>query len=149
MARVSGVAKGHDYLSAIEGWLAWHCAGETDSAAQRVARAFDAAKGRDTGDLFDERERAALTLAWISAQTPLTTPRHFVQPAIDHYSPTELVHLITVCAMASMIQRFCAIAKPKLEDDVAAFLDAHRIPLDTLAIKYPLESESRGFRRAA
>lgn len=58
--------------------------------------------------------------------------------AIAHYTLTELVHLITVCAMASMIQRFAAIAQLELESEVAAFLDEHRLPLETLEIKYPL-----------
>ncbi len=141
MARVSHIAKGHDYLSAVEGWMAWHAGGETDRAVERVIEAFDAAKGRETGDLFDDRERAALQLAWLSAQTPLTTPHRYVEAAIEHYSPVELVHLITVCAMASMVQRFSAIAKPTVEEEVMAFLDHNRIPLDTLANKYPLAAE--------
>ena len=143
MARVSGIAKGHDYLAGVEGWMAWHAAGRTDRAVARVAQAFDAAKSRDTGDLFDERERAALQLAWVSAQTPLTTPHRFVEAVIEHYSPTELVHLITVCSMASLVQRFVAIAKPKVEDEVLHFLDHHRIPLDALSNKYPLAAEVR------
>ncbi|MBM2576383.1 hypothetical protein JQC91_08690 [Jannaschia sp. Os4] len=146
MARVSHVAKGNDYLAASEGWLAWHAAGRTERAVERVRHAFDAAKDRpDAEDLFDEAERAALKLAWLSAQVPLTTPRAWVQPAVDAYDPTELVHLITVCAMASMIQRFSAIAMPKVEPQVDAFLREHRLPLDTLAIRYPL----RGDRAAA
>ena len=64
-----------------------------------------------------------------------------VEAAIKHYSPVELVHLITVCAMASMVQRFSAIAKPTVEEEVMAFLDHNRIPLDTLANKYPLAAE--------
>jgi alkylhydroperoxidase family enzyme len=142
MARVSHVAKGNDYLAGIEGWLAWHTAGETGRAAERVRHAFDAAKGQGTQrGLFDEREVAALRLAWLSAQTPLTTPRHWVQPALDLFSPVELVHAITVCAMASMIQRFAAIARPRMEDEVRAFLDAHGIPVSTLATRYPLPGD--------
>ena len=101
------------------------------AAVGRVANAFAAAKVRLDGDLFDERGTAELRLAWVSAQTPLTTPHRFVAAAIEHHAPTELVPLITVCAMASMIQRFVAIAKPKVEDEVVAFLDHHRIPLDS------------------
>ncbi|WP_420607286.1 glutaredoxin domain-containing protein [Novosphingopyxis sp.] len=146
MARVSGIAKGHDYLAAVEGWMAWNNGGQNNRSAYRVARAFDAAKGRDTGGLFDERERAALQLAWLSAQTPLTTPHRFVATAIEHYTPTELVHLCTVCAMASMVQRFAAIAKPKVEQEVHEFLESYHIPLDTLASKYPLADEREARR---
>jgi hypothetical protein len=142
MARVSHVAKGNDYLAGIEGWLAWHAAGETGRAAERVRHAFDAAKGQVSQcDLFDEREAAALRLAWLSAQTRLTTPRRWVQPALDLFSPVELVHAITVCSMASMIQRFAAIARPKMEGEVRAFLDAHGIPVSTLATRYPLPGD--------
>ena len=141
MARVSHIAKGHDYLAAAEGWLAWHAAGETGRAVERVRACQEAATGRGVESLFDEAERAALRLAWVSAQTPLTTPYRFVEAAIERYGPTELVHLITVCAMASMIQRFAAIARPKVEPEVAAFLREHELPLDTLAIRHPLPAE--------
>lgn len=144
MARVSHIAKGNDYLAAVEGYMAWTAAGRSDQAARRVRDAFDAAHGPDTdGDVFTDRERAALQLAWVSAQTPLTTPHRFVRAAIEHYTPTELVHLITVCAMASMLQRFAAIARPDVEPEVRDFLSEHDLPLDTLAIKYPLASDAR------
>ncbi|MEM7566487.1 MAG: glutaredoxin domain-containing protein [Pseudomonadota bacterium] len=144
MARVSHVAKGNDYLAGIEGWLAWHAAGETSRAVERICHAFDAAKDRDLPEgLFDDREVAALRLAWLSAQTPLTTPRRWVQPALDVFSPVELVHAITVCAMASMIQRFAAIARPEVEEEVRAFLDDHGLSASTLAIRYPLPEDRK------
>lgn len=143
MARVSHIAKGHDALAAEEGHLAWLAAGETAPAIERVRHAFDAAHGRAAEGLFEPAEIAALKLAWVSAQTPLVTPRDVVQPAIESYAPTELVHLITVCSMASMIQRFAAIARPKIDAQVQAFLRDHDLPLDTLAIRYPLPSDRR------
>ncbi len=144
MARVSHIAKGNDYLAAVEGFLAWIAGGKSSQAVERVRHAFDAAHGREmNAEAFTDRERAALQLAWVSAQTPLTTPRRFVRAAIEHYTPTELVHLITVCAMASMLQRFAAIAKPEMEPEVCDFLSDHDLPLDTLAIKYPLPSDIR------
>ncbi|MFD0916857.1 glutaredoxin domain-containing protein [Pseudahrensia aquimaris] len=149
MARVSHIAKGNDYLAAVEGWLAWHAAGRTQDAVERVRHAFDAAKRQDNRNLFTARECAALELARLSAQVPLTTPRRFVQAAIDHFDPTELVHLITVCAMASMIQRFAAISKPKVETEVRRFLDENDLSLDTLAIRYPLPEPKNAFNSGA
>lgn len=141
MARVSAIAKGHDYLAAVEGYLA-HKTNPTDRNRDRVARCYEAAVGIHQPDssldkLFSQSEQAALTLAWLSAQMPLTTPRRFVQPAIELYSPTELVHLITVCATASLVQRFSAIAQPHLETAVAAFCQEQGLTTDTLKLRYP------------
>ena len=142
MARVSHIAKGHDYLAAVEGYLAWVAGGKSDQAVERVRQAFAAAHSSMADDTpFTDREQAALQLAWVSAQTPLTTPHRVVRAAIEHYTPTELVHLITVCALASMIQRFAAIAKPMVEREVKGFLSENDLPLDTLAIRYPLDRE--------
>lgn len=138
MARVSAVARGHDGLAAVEGLLAYHSGGRSERAVARVRHAFDAARGRGARSLFDERECAALTLAWLSARTPLVTPRRFVAPAIEAFTPVELVHLCVVCGVAGLVQRFAAIARPALEPEVRAFLDAHGLAVDSLAIRYPL-----------
>lgn len=138
MARVSALCLDHDHLAAVEGYLAWRAAGADDRAALRVRRAYLAAAGRDADDdLFSTRERAALQLARVSAQQPLTTPRRFVAPAVEHFSPTELIHLITACAVAGLVQRFAAILRPALEPEVAEFLRARAIPLAGLANRYP------------
>lgn len=138
MARVSAVALDHDYLAAVEGYLAWRAGGADARAAARVWSAYTAASGGAVSEgLFTARECAALQLARVSAQQPLTTPRRFVEPAIERYTPTELVHLITVCAVAGLVQRFAAIAKPVLEPEVSAFLRDHGIPLDGLSNRYP------------
>ncbi|MEM6453301.1 MAG: glutaredoxin, partial [Cyanobacteria bacterium P01_D01_bin.105] len=88
--------------------------------------------------LFSEQERAALQLAWLSAQQPLTTPRRFVQPVIDTFEPIELVHLITVCAIGSLIQRFSAVTKPAIAPKVVSFVEKYGIETQTLAIRYPI-----------
>ncbi len=142
MARVAAVAKGHDYLAAVEGWLAYQAGGETPQAVERVRHCFDAAKGRgDWRSLFTEAEQAALVLAWLSAQTPLVTPRRFIEPALKAFSSVELVHLITVCSVAGLVQRFAAITKPQIEPEVKDFLACHSLTADTLAIRYPLPSK--------
>ena len=142
LARVAAIAKGHDYLAAVEAMLAVRAAGDTDRAVQRVAQCFEAATSPGVGtDLpFDARERAALTIAWLSAQVPVTTPRRFLQPALDAFNAQELVQLCVVCAVASLVQRFVAIAKPKIEPNVAAFLRQYDLEADTLALRFPAAS---------
>jgi glutaredoxin len=143
MARVSAIAKDHDYLAAIEGFMAHHAAKDKTLAVERVRHCFAAATGRTPyPDLFDKREQAALHLAWLSAQMPLTTPRRFVQSAVEVYSPKELVHLIVVCAIASMVQRFVAIAQPAIEPEVQAFLNTYGLETDGLKLRYPIPAAS-------
>ena len=99
--------------------------------------------------LFDDRERAALTVAWLSAQTPLATIRRFVEPAVEAFTPVELVHLFTVCGMASLIQRFSAISMPIAEATTVAFMDRHDLETDALALRYPLAPVPSGVAAAA
>ncbi|MGB7414721.1 MAG: glutaredoxin domain-containing protein [Thermosynechococcaceae cyanobacterium] len=139
MARVSAIAKDHAYLAATEGYTAYHAAEDKDRAIERVRHCFSAATDRaDDSGLFSQPEKAALKLAWLSAQTPLTTPRRFVQPALDHYQPKALVQLIVTCSIASMVQRFVAIAQPELEPVVINFLDENNLERDPLRLRYPL-----------
>lgn len=142
MARVSAIAKGHDYLAAVEGWLAYQAGGKTPQAAERVRHCFSAVKKRGVWrSHFTEAEQSALVLAWLSAQTPLTTPRRFIEPALKAFSSVELVHLITVCSVAGLVQRFTAIAKPQVEPQVKDFITSHNLTTDTLTIRYPLPSK--------
>jgi len=139
MARVSAIAKDHAYLAAIEGFMAHYQATNKTRTVERVRHCFAVATGQEAhSDLFDEREQAALQLAWISAQTPLTTPRRFVRSAVELYSAEELVHLIVVCAVASMVQRFVAVAQPDPETEVTQFLQEHELASDTLILRYRL-----------
>lgn len=150
MARVSHVARDHDALAAVEGWLAQRAAGGTSLAVERVGQAFAAATDQKFDRaLFDERETAALRLAWLSAQTPLTTPRRFVEPAIRAYRPVELVHLFTVCALAGLVQRFAAVARPELDAHARAFLAQHGLEPRALAIRYPQAFAAKDTPRAA
>ncbi|MDG4772871.1 glutaredoxin domain-containing protein [Solwaraspora sp. WMMD792] len=139
MARVSAVARDHGYLAAAEGYLAFTAAPDRPDAVTRIDRCVAAATGRaDDGGVFDDRERAALRLAWLSAQVPLVTPRRQVQPAIDHFDADELVELAVVCAVASMLQRFAALTGPAVEPQVREFLARHNLSADSLVLRYPL-----------
>ncbi len=139
MARVSAIAKNHDYLAAVEGYFAYHTATDKEKAVERVRQCYLAAINRgDTNKLFSEKEKAALQFAWVSAQTPLTTPYQFVEAAIKQYQSEELIHLIVVCSIASMVQRFIAAAKPEIEPVVNQFFDKYSLETDTLVLRYPL-----------
>ncbi len=139
MARVSAIAKGHDYLAAVEGYMAYHTATNKEGAIERIRQCFIAATNRgDTSSIFSEKEQAALQLAWLSAQVPLTTPYRFVQSASALYQPQELIHLIVVCSIASMVQRFVAIDRPEMEAEVSQFYNQHPIETDALKLRYPL-----------
>lgn len=144
MARVSAIAKDHAYLAAVEGYMAHHAATHKARAVERVRHCFAAATGRaGEGDLFSDREKAALQFAWLSAQMPLKTPYQFVQAALNHYSPEELVQLSTVCGLASMLQRFAVIAQPKIEGSVAGFLYTNGLDWDPLTLRYPVPTAQR------
>jgi len=139
MGRVSAVARDHAYLAAVEGFVAARVAEDRDRAVERVRHAYQAAIGRpESMALFDAREQSALRLAWLSAQIPLITPRRFVEPLTTHYDDRALTELIVTCSIASLIQRFAAVAQPDIEPAVRTFLTDHAIEADPLDIRYPI-----------
>ncbi|GAB4536938.1 MAG: hypothetical protein Tsb0014_25150 [Pleurocapsa sp.] len=139
MARVRAIAKGHNYLAAVEAYMAYHTATDKERAIERIRQCYVAATNKeDTSSIFSQKEKAALQLAWLSAQVPLTTPYKFIKSAIELYEPQELIHLIVVCSIASMVQRFVAISQPEIEPKVNQFGDRHSIETDTLKLRYPL-----------
>lgn len=142
MARVSAISKGHEYLAAVEGYMAYHTATHKERAIERIEQCFAAATNReDIGSIFSKKEQAALQLAWLSAQVPLTTPYRFIERAIALYQPQELIHLIVVCSIASMVQRFVAIDQPETEAEVKQFYTQHSIETDALKLRYPMSLE--------
>ena len=139
MARVSAVARDNAYLAAVEGFIAAHVAEDRDRAVERVRHAYQAAIGRpESMALFDAREQSALRLAWLSAQIPLVTPRRFIEPLVTHYDDRALIELIVACSIASLTQRFAAVARPNIEPAVRTFLTDHAIEADPLDIRYPI-----------
>jgi alkylhydroperoxidase family enzyme/glutaredoxin len=139
MARVSAVSRNHEYLAAVEGFIAAHVAADRDRAVERVRHAYLAAVGRpESMALFDAREQSALRLAWLSAQAPMVTPRRFVEPLAEQYDERAIVELIVACAVASLVQRFVAVVRPDTEPEVLAFLADNALEADPLAIRYPV-----------
>lgn len=143
MARVAAVARNHAYLAAVEGFFAAHAAGNSGRGVARVRHAYQAAVGRqDSMALFDAREQSALRLAWLSAQSPLITPRRFVEPLVAQYDERGITELIVTCATASLVQRFAAVARPDIEPEVRAFLAGNGLDADLLAIRYHVQERA-------
>ena len=139
LGRVSAIAKGHDQLAACEAFMAHHTAKDPQRAIQRIRRCYAVATARaEASHLFTRAEQAALRLAWLSAQVPLTTPRRFVAPAIQAFDAKSLIEIFAVAAIASLVQRFVAIKPQKPEAAVVEFLARHDLEADTVALRYPL-----------
>lgn len=141
MARVSAVARNHEYLAAVEAYITTHIASDKARAVERVRHAYLAAIGRpESMALFDAAEQSALRLAWLSAQAPMITPRRFVEPLVKQYDERALVELIVACATASLVQRFVAVIRPEIEPEVRTFLADNALDSELLAIRYPADA---------
>ncbi|MCG8351737.1 MAG: hypothetical protein MI924_28555 [Chloroflexales bacterium] len=139
LAHVSHLEKGHTALAHTEAFIAHHLSADPPRTLQRLRHSFAVAAGRggDTA-LFTPAEQAALRLAYLSAQTPLITPRRFVQPVVDQFDPTTCIELFVVCGIAGLVQRFAAIIKPAHDPSVAAFASEYGFTSDALTARFPL-----------
>ncbi|MEM8529427.1 MAG: glutaredoxin domain-containing protein [Chloroflexota bacterium] len=139
LAYVAHIEKGHVTLAHTEACIAHHVAADRPRTLQRLQHSFAVASGRGVHvALFSEAERAALCLAYLSAQTPLITPRRFVQPVMEHFDAQTCVELFVVCGIASMIQRFAAIMTPPQDPVVDAFVAEHNLSTDLQVLRFPL-----------
>ena len=138
MARVSAIVRGHDYLAAVEGYMAYVAAADKAAALDRLRACYETALGRGGAALFSPAERAALGLAAASAQIPLVTLAKTMEPLRDQFDQDEIVQLFVVCAVVGSLQRWCAVAKPDIEPEVAAFAKQHDLALDATAYKFGL-----------
>ncbi|MES9535758.1 MULTISPECIES: glutaredoxin domain-containing protein [unclassified Actinomadura] len=140
MARVAAASRGHTYLAAVEGFMAAHVAEDPERAAARARHAYRAAIGDpESMEPFDAKEQSALRLAWLSAQSPLVTPRRFVEPLVEMYDERAITELIVCCAVASLVQRFVAVVRPDIEPEVGTFLAGNGLDADLLAVRYPAD----------
>ena len=139
MARVAAISKGHETLAAEEARMAHHASTDKEASIGRIRHCYRAATDFD-GDyeLFNEKEIAALRIAWLSAQIPLVTPARYVKPAVAMYSAKELIELFTVCGIASSTQRVSAIIRPPLNREVKAFCVDNGIDTDVIELRYPV-----------
>ena len=138
IARVSAVARMHDYLAAVEGYMAWHAAGDKDAAAERIDTCYAAALGLDGGDApFTAAERAALACAVSAASIPMVTLEKAMGPLREHYDDDEIVQVFAVCAIAGMLQRFCAVTGPEMEAEVGEFYRDRGLSTALADIRFP------------
>lgn len=139
LAYVSHIEKGHVTLAHNEAFIAHHASADRPRTLQRLQHSFAVAAGRGGNvALFTDAERAALRLAYLSAQTPLITPQRFAQPVMEQFDAPTCVELFVVCGIASMIQRFAAIIAPAQNPIVDAFVESHELPTDALTMRFPL-----------
>lgn len=139
LAYVSHVEKGHVALAHTEAFIAHHVTADRPHTLQRLQHSFAVASSRGGDEtLFSDVERAALRLAYLSAQTPLITPRRFVQPMLKRYDAPTCVEVFVVCSVASMVQRFAAIMTPAPDPIVEAFVAEHDLSTGLQALRFPL-----------
>lgn len=139
MSYVSAVTKGNEYLAKIEAFITHHITSDKSRVNERIRNAYAAATGESAAsEYFNERETAALRLAWLSAKVPLTTPKRFIEPVLEHFSGQEVIHLIVACSIASMIQRFAAIVKPETETETEKFFAETGLPNGLYMMRFPV-----------
>lgn len=137
MARVAAIMRDHDYLSAVEGFMAAHAGGGDDRAVARVRYCYDAANGDDEARAyFNSEEQAALAIAAASARIPLITLSKDIEPLRRNFDQDEIVQLFSTCGVAGSIQRWCAVAKPQYETEVISFYKLHDLPLSSADYKF-------------
>ncbi len=118
---------GHQYLNALEGFLAKKAAialGSSPELAQkRLEQSLDAAKvkGGSYKD-FDEKECAALWLATTASVYPPFTPSPLVLSLKEYYTPEQIVELTMCLAVGGLAQRWTATMKTEPEALTAAAL---------------------------
>ena len=55
----------------------------------------------------------------------------------EQYNTKEIIHLITICGLAGLVQRWTAVIKPEIEADVSQFYRENNLSLDHLTYKFP------------
>ncbi len=141
MAYVCHVEKGHEVLAASEAFMAHHVSANREQTIERLKHGFAVASGRGGNEaLYTAAEKAALRLAYLSAQMPLITPRRFVEPVVDHFETQDIIELFSVCAISSMVQRLSAIVQAESNGVIETFMQESGLPADVLAMRFPLPS---------
>ncbi len=141
MARVAALTKDHEYLAAAEGFMAFHAADDKEAAIARIANCYYAACGTNSelqGPVFNAAERSALALARVSALIPLKTTQGLAKELLANYDQDAIVQLFSFCAVAGSIQRWAAVAKPKIELEVEEFYRSNNLLTSSIYYKLPM-----------
>ncbi len=139
MAYVSHIEKQHIKLAESEAFMAHYVSNNKLKTIKRINNAFAIASKRG-GEmaLFTTGERAALQLAYLSAQMPLITPRRFIESFIDNFNADTCIELFVVCGMASLVQRFTAIIQWQQDQVITDFIDKIELNRDPVSMRFPL-----------
>ncbi|WP_208592053.1 thioredoxin domain-containing protein [Gracilibacillus suaedae] len=139
MAYVSHIEKQHIKLAESEAFMAHFVSNDKLKTIKRIKHAFAIASNRGGEEtLFTDEERAALQLAYLSAQMPLITPRRFIKPVIDHFNASTCIELFVVCGIASLVQRFTAIIQWPQDQKISDFIDKIELNRDLVSTRFPL-----------
>ncbi|MEH6558166.1 MAG: carboxymuconolactone decarboxylase family protein [Oceanicoccus sp.] len=79
----------------------------------------------ETSDLFDNRERAALSLALAAGQVPnMATDDHFTTLS-NYFSDEEITEIVAVISLFGFLNRWNDTLATQLEKDPQAFAETH------------------------
>ncbi len=141
MMHVAAVAKGHAALSVSHAATAHFLAADKAQSALRLANAYKAsepnAAEKEYDGVFSPAEIAALRLARMSTNVPLTTPANIVDDLRRGWTEREMLELIIACAIASSIQRVAAVMAPDLDAEAVKTCNSLSLPIDVNDLKYP------------
>lgn len=103
--------------------MAYQTGDDKAASLKRIEHCYAVAAGMENNqsDIFSPAEKTALQLALISARVPLITQHKIVAPLKEQYNTKEIIHLITICGLAGLVQRWTAVIKPEIEADVGQF----------------------------
>ena len=107
-----------------------YCQAHTSHTGHRQgvsAEKLEALWSYETSDLFNEAERAALSLAQAAGAVPNdTTDAHF-ERLRAHYSEKEIAEVTAVIALFGFLNRWNDTLATPLEDSPIAFAEAHLV----------------------
>ncbi len=113
IALVSSRAAGCNYCQAHTS----HSAHRLGADQQKIAAVFDF----ETSDLFDDREHAALKLAWHGSLQPSAAEPADFEAARAFFSERELVEIVAVVSLFGFLNRWNDTMATELETSPATF----------------------------
>jgi len=108
-----------------------YCQAHTSHGAETAGIAIEKLESLwlfESSELFDDAERAALSLALAAGQVPnMSTDAHFAQLE-QFYSTEEITEILAVISLFGFLNRWNDTLATQLEDTPAAFANDHLKP---------------------
>jgi len=108
-----------------------YCQAHTSHGAETAGIAIEKLEALwlfESSELYDERERAALSLALAAGQVPnMSTDEHFTQLE-RYYSAEEITEILAVISLFGFLNRWNDTLATQLEERPAAFASDHLKP---------------------